>query len=215
MKGIIMSIRVSNSYSNNVSFNGITKLGNVFVDGVLSCDEKIVEKNLRKFKKILLTQADTLENSKHLAALRNGFSEIDKDYFPPRVPIKGSSKYFLSRMKSHNDYYFLSANDAEVFAESGYSIGKTSKFQSPFKNEAARLYYGILKNILVTKYDNLSQKPFFNLFLKTNNLKKIDNIELEKVYFYPSGKTFFINPPTTPPIKPPKQKVYIQQEFKF
>ena len=60
--------------NNNVSFGGIVRVKEVFCDGMLTKDGKKIDSALRKFRRVLLKQSDTPENTTKLDAIRKAYS---------------------------------------------------------------------------------------------------------------------------------------------
>ena len=196
--------------SNNVSFGGIVRV-KVFKDGVFSSDSKVIDSALRKFKRVLLKQADTPENTAKLSKIREAYHALDADYFIPAKKVTGESRSFLTRIRNKFKYFIVSGKDAEKLSDAGRDIGKTNKFLeldfgtrngavSEGRNLVARSNYTDLKDDIAVTYASKKIKPEITLYTVSNPKSKNGGIELSSISFYPK-------------IKKQAPKKYVQTNF--
>ncbi len=202
--------------NSNVSFNGIVKVKRVLCNGEVTNDPKIIDSALRKFRRVLLKQADTPENTEKLSIIRKMYNLLDPDYTIPETKVMGNSRSFLTRIRNRMNYFIASGNDAERLNIAGKDIGRTNKFVemdfgtrkgyiSESSNQAARQSYRNTKDEIAERYSLKKEQPA--IVLKTVSGKK-GKIDLLSISFEPK---ISIKVPETPQ-NSPKPKA-VQTDF--
>ena len=117
------------NYNTNsrISFGGVVKVASVIHDGVPTQDLKIINRALKKVKKLMLMQLDTPQNTDRLSAYRKMYANFDSDYTIPQEKVVGETRHIFAKIRSGLQYFLVTGPDAADVACAGKCIGSSRK----------------------------------------------------------------------------------------
>lgn len=166
---------INGNTSGRVSFGGIVKVAAVIHDGVPTHDYKIINKTLRKVKKLMLMQMDSPENQERFSALRKMYAFFDPDYKIPVEKVNGETRHIFAKIKSGFQYFLVTGPDAADVSCAGEYIGSSRKLARMTqdtasgglnyqKSKAALQNYHSVKDEIARNFKNRPQHPTLTIY---------------------------------------------------